>query len=297
MGRVLVGISSWADPELAKSAYYPPEVKTPDARLRYYAAQFPLAELDSSYHFFPTRANLKLWLENTPDGFTFDIKAFSLFTGHPTPVASLPRAIREKYGAGIPDKSTVYSHHLPEPLVDELWNIFAQTAQVLKQEGKLGVVVFQFPPWFHPEPRNYDHISICRQRLSPHPIAVEFRAGSWLTGHEEETLAFLRKEGVSLICVDEPQGFKSSVPPITEITAPTGLVRFHGRNAENWERKGVSSTGKFNYLYSEEELTEWAPGIRRMAEKAAEVHVIFKNKHADFPVRNALRMKELLGLT
>ncbi|MBI4596222.1 MAG: DUF72 domain-containing protein, partial [Candidatus Tectomicrobia bacterium] len=109
--------------------------------------------------------------------------------------------------------------------------------------------------------------------------------------------AFLGKEDLSLVCVDEPQGFKSSVPPITEITAPLALIRFHGRNTENWERKGLSSTEKFNYLYSDEELMEWSPRILEMAKKAAELHVIFKNKHADFPVRNAMQMKELLGLT
>ena len=97
MGRILVGISSWAEPELVQSGFYPAEVKTPEARLSYYASRFPVAEIDSSYHFFPTQRNLELWLENTPDGFTFDVKAFSLFTQHPTPFTALPRTIREKY--------------------------------------------------------------------------------------------------------------------------------------------------------------------------------------------------------
>ena len=74
MGRILVGISSWAEPELVRSGFFPDEVKTAEARLGYYASRFPVAEIDSSYHFFPTQRNLALWIENTPDGFTFDVK-------------------------------------------------------------------------------------------------------------------------------------------------------------------------------------------------------------------------------
>jgi uncharacterized protein YecE (DUF72 family) len=126
---------------------------------------------------------------------------------------------------------------------------------------------------------------------------MEFRVGSWLNDeHLKDTLNFLRELDISLVCVDEPQGFKSSLPPVAEATAPLAVIRFHGRNAENWEKKGIMSTDRFNYLYSREELQEWVPRIKAVAKKAQEVHVIFKNKHADYPVRNALEMKELLDL-
>jgi uncharacterized protein YecE (DUF72 family) len=127
--------------------------------------------------------------------------------------------------------------------------------------------------------------------------AVEFRVGAWLSGENlEATLRFLREHGLSLVCVDEPQGFKSSLPTVTEVTADTGFIRFHGRNRENWERKGISPDEKYGYLYSESELREWVPGIRKMAERAAALHVIFKNKHSDFPVRNAQQLRQMLGM-
>ena len=89
MSQILIGTSSWADHSLVESGlFYPPEVKTPAGRLSYYSERFPIAEIDSSYHYFPTRQNLTLWLENTPPGFVFDIRAFNLFTGHPTPLAT-----------------------------------------------------------------------------------------------------------------------------------------------------------------------------------------------------------------
>ena len=297
MGRILVGISSWAEPELVRSGFFPDEVKTAEARLGYYASRFPVAEIDSSYHFFPTQRNLALWIENTPDGFTFDVKVFSLFTQHPTPFTALPRTMREQHGGQIQAKANVYLHHLPNAAVDGLWAIFVRTIELFQTAGKLGAVLFQFPPWFHPEPKNFDYISNCRERLSRYQVAVEFRVGSWLDKHREETLKFLREHGIALVCVDEPQGFKSSVPPVAEVTSTLAIVRFHGRNKEQWECKGIPSTEKLSYLYSEDELQNWVPRIRSMAEVTKELHIIFKNKHADFPVKNATRMKELLGLT
>lgn len=297
MGRILVGVSSWAEPELIQSGFYPQEIKTPAQRLTYYASQFPLAEIDSSYHFLPTRRMLASWLDNAPEGFIFDPKAFSLFTRHPTPLSSLPRAIRDEYGAQIQTRGNAYLHHLPEQAISDLWSMFLRTIESLDNARKLGAVLFQFPPWFHPEPENYEHMAWCRDRLAAHPMAVEFRVGSWLDKRLDETLGFLRRQGIALVCVDEPQGLRSSVPPVSEVTASVGVVRFHGRNRDNWEGKGTPSTERFRYLYTEAELKVWAQKIRSMAKKADELHVIFKNKHADFPVTNALQMKSLLGLT
>lgn len=297
MGRIRVGISSWADPGLVQSSFYPAGAKMPEARLKYYASRFSIAEIDSTYHYFPTQRNLSVWLENTLKGFAFDVKAYSLFTGQPTKFNALPRTIREKYSGQIAAKDNVYLHHLPEEAVDELWGIFIGAVESLRKAERLGALLFQFPPWFHPEPRNFDYISRCHERLSQFQLAVEFRAGSWLGQHREQTLKFLREQGISLVCVDEPQGLKSSVPLVPEVTAPFAMVRFHGRNKENWERGAIDAAEKFNYLYSEDELKEWAPRVLSMAKSSRELHVIFKNKHEDFPVRNAIQMKELLGIT
>jgi uncharacterized protein YecE (DUF72 family) len=295
MGRIRLGISTWSTPELAHSGFYPPEAKIAPQRLNYYASRFSVAEVDSSFHFFPTGHNIELWLENTPADFAFNVKAFSLLTGHPTALESLPKSIREKYGSRIQAKGNIYPHHLPAEAIDEIWAVFGLIVGRFHDAGKLGAVLFQFPPWFHPEPGKYKYIEDCCSRIRHCHVAVEFRAGSWLVQHKDETLEFLRKRGIALVCVDEPQGFGSSVPPVAEATSSLAIVRFHGRNAETWEQKGIPADERFNYLYSEEELKEWLPRIRRLSE-TAEVHVIFKNKHLDFPFRNVLRMKTLLGL-
>ena len=297
MGRILVGISAWSDRSLVESGFYPAGVKTPGDRLRYYGHEFPIAEIDSSYHFFPTRRNLELWLENTPQGFTFDVKAFSLFTLHPTPFGSLPRGIRDSLGHLAEHKGNLYPHHLPAEALDALWQGFARPLEAIRSAGKLGVVLFQFPPWFHPSPENLEYIGRCRDRLASYRLAVEFRVGAWLDdGHREDTLRFLREHGLTLVCVDEPQGFRSSVAPVAGVTAPLAFIRFHGRNGENWEKKGIPADERYSYLYDEKELEEWVPRIAAMAEKSAELHVIFKNKHGDYPVRNARQLRRMLGL-
>ena len=124
---------------------------------------------------------------------------------------------------------------------------------------------------------------------------MEFRHSSWVNEKNREgTLIFLRDNGLPFVCVDEPQGFDSSVPPIVEATSDIGLVRFHGRNRETWEKRGISVTERFNYLYSQEELREWVPRIGDLATKTRQLHVLFNNCHQDKAVVNARQVRCLL---
>ncbi len=294
MGHILLGISSWADPTLIKDGFYPPQVKMPEDRLAYYSRHFSVAEIDSAFHIMPTRRNLNLWLTQTPPGFVFDIKVFSLFTGHPTPFSLLPRFARSGL-EGYSDRN-LYLRLMPGGVVDSLWRMFSDLVKPVADAGKLGVLLLQFPPWFHCKPENAAYIAECHDKLAGYDLAVEFRTGDWLNeSNWENTLALLRRLNTALVCVDEPQGLKTSVPPLAELTSPIGIVRFHGRNAGNWEKKGIPARDKYKYLYSEDELREWLPAIRRMADEARELHLIFKNKYADYPVQNARQMLQLLG--
>ncbi len=296
MGKILTGISSWADRGLVASGrFYPDDVKTPADRLRYYSEQFPIAEIDSSFHFFPTARNLALWLDSTPPGFTFDIRAYSLFTGHPTQFSALPASVRQEY-PDLSDHKTVYLHHLPEAAIDQLWGIFIKYAAALEQAGKLGVVLFQFPPWFHPSEENREYLLSCCRRLSGFRLAVEFRTGDWLIGDTlAATLGFLRRHEIALVCVDEPQGLKTSVPPVTAATSPVAMVRFHGRNTETWEKRGGEAADRFKYLYDRKELEEWAEKVWELSAVTEKVHIIFKNKYEDYSVQNAREFLELLA--
>jgi uncharacterized protein YecE (DUF72 family) len=296
MGQVLVGTCSWTDPTLIGSGrFYPASAKSAEDRLRFYAGEFGIVEVDSSYYAMPAEQTARLWVERTPDDFVFDIKAFRLFTEHPTPVKSLPRDVRDALPSSIGEKPSLYRRDLPAEVVSELWSRFESALLPLDSAMKLGVVLFQFPPWFHPGTRQMEYILSCKERLPQYRLAVEFRQHLWLRdSNGEQTIDFLRRNNLSFVCVDEPQGFKSSVPPVAEATSDIGIIRFHGRNTETWEKKGLSVQERFNYLYSEEELQEWAPRIQQLASGTRQLHVLFNNNYGDQAVTNGRQMRLLL---
>ncbi|MFQ5997585.1 MAG: DUF72 domain-containing protein, partial [Dehalococcoidales bacterium] len=85
-----------------------------------------------------------------------------------------------------------------------------------------------------------------------------------------------------------------SMPPLAEATSDIGLIRFHGRNREMWEKKGITATERFNYLYTEVELKEWVPRIEELASKTRQLHVLFNNCDADKAGVNARQVKLML---
>jgi uncharacterized protein YecE (DUF72 family) len=99
-----------------------------------------------------------------------------------------------------------------------------------------------------------------------------------------------------LVCVDEPQGFENSVPPIAEATSDIALVRFHGRNTETWAKRGISPAERFDWLYDEDELKEWLPRIDRLAAETKEVHLLMNNCREDKAVVGARQLQMLLHL-
>jgi len=296
MAETLIGTCSWTDPTLIQCGrFYPGWAKIAEARLKFYASQFRIVEVDSSYYAMPSETTSRLWVERTSQGFTFDVKAFRLFTQHPTPAPSLPKDVRAALPSSVREKERLYERDIPAELVDELWSRFERALLPLDSAGRLGIVLFQFPPWFYPEDEPQEYILSCKERLAQFRIAVEFRHNSWLNDkNRERTLGFLRDNDLPFVCVDEPQGFKSSVPPIAEATSDIGLVRFHGRNRDTWEKPGVTPSDRFNYLYSQQELSEWVPKIREMAGKTRQLHVLFNTNYQDQGVVNARQMAYLL---
>ena len=296
MGEILIGTCSWTDPTLIQSGrFYPQWAQSPESRLRYYTSQFSLVEVDSSYYALPAESTSRLWVERTSEKFLFDVKAFRLFTQHPTPLTALPKDVRDALPAGAREKANAYQRDIPGGLLDELWSRFERALLPLDSAGKLGVVLFQFPPWFYPGSEQRDYILSCKERLPQYRIAVEFRHNSWVNEKNcERTLDFLRDNDLPFVCVDEPQGFKSSVPPVAEATSDIGLVRFHGRNRDMWEKKGIGPAERFNYLYRDDELREWVPRIKGLAGKTRQLHVLFNNCYGDKAVVNARQVGFML---
>ena len=159
MVQIRVGTASWTDKTLIASGWYPPEADTPEKRLRFYARQFPLVEVDATYYALPAEQTATSWAERTPAGFTFNVKAFSLFTGHPTPVKALPTDLRE--AAGQSGKDRVYRTDVDPSVADQAWDRFLGALEPLRRAGKLGAILLQFPPWFPISRANKEYIVAC----------------------------------------------------------------------------------------------------------------------------------------
>jgi uncharacterized protein YecE (DUF72 family) len=280
MGEILVGTCSWTDRALVGSGWYPAGRRDAEGRLRHYAVHFPVVEADSTYYALPAERTSRLWAERTPDGFVFDVKAFSLLTGHPTRPAVLP--------PGLP--ADVRS---PKAL-DEVWRRFADGITPLREAGRLGAVLFQFPPWLRPGARAREFLAECATRTVGWPVCVEFRHPDWWRGEQERTTAaLLRSYGFAAVAVDMEPSLPSAVPPVTPVTSPQlSVVRFHGRSPA-WGTG--SKEDRFRHEYTDDELREWLPRVRALAGRAERVHVLFNNCCADASVRAAARMRELLG--
>ncbi|MCG5451573.1 MULTISPECIES: DUF72 domain-containing protein [Micromonospora] len=286
MGDILVGTASWTDRTLLDSGWYPQTADTPEKRLAYYAKQFPLVEVDATYYSPPAEATARLWAERTPAGFTFNIKAFSLLTGHPTRVSALYKDLRPET-----DKKNVYPDDLPAQSYEEVWTRFLSALDPLVEAGKLGALLFQFPPWFTIKRANKQYLLEVAKRCAPLRPVYEFRHASWFDGdNADETLAFLREHKLPYVCVDMPQGHRSSLPPVLAATADLAVMRFHG-HSDKWTSKDIHE--KFGYHYSKRELADWAPKLRELADEAGQTHVLMNNCYRDYAQTNA---KTLAGL-
>ena len=126
---------------------------------------------------------------------------------------------------------------------------------------------------------------------------MEFRHGSWFNEkNAERTVRFLQDNKIPYIAVDEPQGFKSSVPPVVVPTSDElAVFRFHGRNAENWEKKDIPPSERFRYLYDQDELADWTPKIASVAKTTRQTHVVYNNCFSNYGTTNAREAARLLA--
>ncbi len=291
MGQVRVGTASWTDRTLIESGWYPPEADTPEKRLRYYARQFPLVEVDATYYALPAEQTATAWAARTPATFTFDVKAFSLFTQHPTRVAALPTDLRpsvEKAG-----KDRVYLKDVDPAVTDQAWERFLAALEPLREAGKLGTILLQFPPWFPISRRNKEYIAACAERVAPRRACVEFRNRTWMTeDNQRETLDFLSAHRLPYVCVDMPQGHRDSIPPVLAVTDPgLAVVRLHG-HSDKWDSKDIHE--RFGYRYTTGEMTDWAAKVAALARDADGTHVLFNNCYRDYAQVNAQQLAALL---
>ena len=289
------GTCSWTDKALIKSnLFYPDNANTAEARLRFYADKFSTVEVDSTYYAIPDKKTSFLWVQRTPEDFIFHIKAYGALTGHGINPKTLPRDLLNLLASQDKEKNYVY---IREPdILKAVSDKFVDAISPLKAENKLGVVVFQYPPWFHYSTSNIDSILTSKELMKDIPVAVEFRHGSWLRAERRhEIFSFLERHHLIYITTDEPQyGNLATVPFIPEVTSGKAYFRLHGRNKENWFKKNIETSLRYDYLYSGDELKGFLESARDLSKKAKKIYVMFNNCHGGYAFKNALKMQEMV---
>jgi uncharacterized protein YecE (DUF72 family) len=292
--KIYIGTSSFADKTVIP--YFYPDDLSPSERITFYSMHFNTVEIDSSFYALPSERNSVLFSNRTPADFVFHFKAFRLMTLHPTPVSSLGRTLRsylpkDFYG----DKLTGFPN---EEMMNLCFRMFSSSLLPLKYAGKLGYILFQFPPWFKKKDENINYLRKVRELLPESKIAVEFRNGTWfLENEKEDTLKILKELGFTHTIVDEPQiGIYGSVPTVLAITTRDSYIRFHGRNSETWKKKGVSVQEKFRYLYSKEELEPWVEDVKSLSREVENIYIFFNNCFAYYALKNARMFADMLDI-
>ena len=295
VGNVYYGTSSWTDKTLLDSKrFYPPDVDTPAERLRYYSERFPLVEVDSTYYALPSERNAALWIERTPTHFVFNVKAFALLTHHPV---GGTRAAASRCASSFPKRESSASTARTSRPRRWSWSGRCSCPRCgrSRRPGRLGAVLFQFPHWFVRSRENSDYLRELAERF-PYRIAVEFRGGGWMEddASAERTLGCCEELGLTYVVVDEPQGFKTSVPPIVAATSPElAMIRFHGHNAENWEKPGHHARPSASATSTRRRSCEqWVEPAQELAGKSEQVHVLMNNCYEDYGVRNAAQIAD-----
>lgn len=295
MGEIRIGTCSWTDPTLIEcEEFYPKKSMSAEARLKFYSEHFSTVEVDSTFYALPSEKVIGLQTIRTPDNFILNYKAFGLLTQHAVDPKKLPRAIKDLLSPELLSKRLLKWGEVSQAAKDMTFQMFESAIRPADSAGKLGAILFQFPPYFTCRDENKEYILQCKERFPQYRLAIEFRHRSWV-GDEKlnQTLQFLEKHNLTFVSVDEPQ-FPSTIPSIARATTDMAYVRFHGRNKENWFRKGIRTCERFAYEYSDEELQEWVPKIKGLQEATKRVFLMFNNCYRSWAVKNAKRIVTLL---
>jgi uncharacterized protein YecE (DUF72 family) len=289
-GRIVIGTSSWADPGFVQE-WYPADLPARE-RLAWYAQRFEAVEVNATAYAIPAAGTVERWVQQTPDGFTFDVKLHRLLSRHAAEPESLPKDLRSEVAVG--GRGRVL---LTRELEQEMTRRTLEGVEPLVQAGKLSSFLLQLSPGFSPRGHQLDELAALLDDLAPHPVAVELRHRGWVDRRRmEDTLEWLRDHGAAFVGVDAPQGRSPTMmPPIDAVTHPRlAYLRAHGRNAEGYAR-GRTVAERFAYRYSDDELGEIGERARNLAEEAETVRVMFNNNRGDDAPVGAQRLRQLLG--
>ncbi|MBI3679991.1 MAG: DUF72 domain-containing protein [Acidobacteria bacterium] len=259
------GVAGWDYPDWDRVVYPCPKPRGFHP-LEFLSRLFDVVEISSSFHEFLRPEVCRLWVRRVRQNpqFRFTAKLHRLFT---------------------------HDRVLETGAVDR----FQHGLLPLAESGLLSCLLMQFPWSFRFTQENREYFIKLRRSFHTFPLVAEMRHASWMC---EEALGTFIDYHVGFVNLDQPQYIRA-MPPTAFLTASAGYVRLHGRNNANWMREYSRPAGRGqrnDYLYTEEELSEWKQRIDRLRSFASEVNVILNNDVGGKSVINALEMERMLGL-
>ena len=258
--RLWIGPSGWSYPDWY-GIVYPSSRPRSFRPLAFIAQMFNAVEVNSSFYAIPQATTTASWPPQVGESFRFAFK--------------------------LPRDFTHESVRDPDPQMVERFKV---ALRPVRESGKLGPVLFQFPWSFHFTPTAAERLSRLTDAFAEYDRSIEVRHTSWL---RPEALEFLRRVG-GFCNIDQPL-LRACIPPEQYVFGPTAYVRLHGRNKQNWFADGIPSYERYNYLYSDDELREWVARINAMLAEARDVYVFANNHYRGQGVVNALELRQLLG--
>jgi len=259
MGEILIGTSGYYYDDW-KGVFYPEHLPKGEY-LSYYSARFKTLELNYSYYRIPDTRQSRQMVEKAGSRLEFTIKAFRGLT-----------------------------HEIGEKSMDRVLPLFIKGISPFIEGKQLGALLIQFPQSFHYTVENRYYVKTILEALADLPVAVEFRQKEWL---RDSVFRALEGMHAAFVCVDEPS-LPSLIPPIAIATSDIGYIRFHGRNKNDWY--GTDSKTRYDYLYSEDELSEWTTRIHNLASKTKKLFIFFNNHAKAQAVNNAKTLINMLGI-
>ena len=256
-GAVYIGPAGWSYPDWKGIVYPGGRVE----ELRFIAGLFDAVEVNTSFYRPPSPRTVRSWLDQVKDNprFLFTFKLYRGFT------------------------------HQPDVLRPDDEQLFKEGVQPVREAGRLGALLLQFPYSFRNTPENKALLADLLDRFRDYPLVVEFRRRQWDTPGVLESLT---RRNAGFCNVDQPL-ISENLPLTCRVTSPVAYLRLHGRNGRNWFREGAGAQ-RYNYLYSEEEITALVPLVRDMEERAGRVFVITNNHLGGQSVINGLQLVRVM---
>jgi uncharacterized protein YecE (DUF72 family) len=297
--EIRVGPAGWSYPDWAGYVYPSPRPKG-FHEATYLAEFFDTIEINTSFYSPLQPGHAHQWLERVAANprFLFTAKLWQKFT-HETffEAESGTATAPERWSSSKLSRMASGSSGNPSA-EDE--RVVRAGFDVLRNAGKLGAVLLQFPFSFHRTSETTAYLTAVLKRFADYPLAVEVRHASW---DDPEIFALLREHHAAFCNIDQPIIGKSLLPregrsplPGEDPGAPIGYVRLHGRRYDTWfsDDPTIPAHERYNYLYSTEELTPWAERIQSEGEHARKVFAITNNHYLGKGVVNALQLISML---